>query len=190
MSGKGSPWWKGGYGDIPRYDAYAPQLEPCEECRRQKEDPKILEVRCTQCRTWFTPTISEVKSRIKGINTNDGNRFYCSDPCKQICPLFGMSAKQLMKLDAIAAGRIDLKELSNEVPAWIRKKVLELDDYTCQMCGSKDKLHVHHEIPQKRNLMLALDVDNCLSVCIPCHIWVHTQIDSCRYHELADLGLC
>lgn len=96
-----------------------------------------------------------------------------------------------MRDDAIAAGRFDPKKLRNEVPEWIKKKVLELDEHTCQMCGATDTpLHVHHEIPQKRNQMLALDIENCVSVCIPCHVWVHTQIDGCRYHELTKLEIC
>ena len=39
--------WKGGYNkkNIPIYDTYAPQIEWCEEVRRNKEDSNILEVK-------------------------------------------------------------------------------------------------------------------------------------------------
>ncbi|MFA5024986.1 MAG: HNH endonuclease [Candidatus Shapirobacteria bacterium] len=195
VSNEKNPNWRGGYisRDLPRYDLYAPQLEPIEKCVRDPEDPALLNVFCTYngCKKQFRPARREVKGRLNGINSGrDWNRFYCSPECKHICPLFKQTAENLMKADAIAAGRITLKNLRNEVPKWIRDKVLELDDHTCQMCGSKDKLHVHHEIPQKRNQMMVADIENCVSVCIPCHVWVHTQIDGCRYHELANLELC
>lgn len=185
--GKNSAGWKGGYcsRNIPRYDLYAPQLESYEECRRNKKDPNILEVKCVHCKTWFIPTIKEVKIRKRGIDYGMGY-FYCLDSCKEACPLFGRSAKYLMKQDAIKASRISLKELKNEVPGWFKKEVLKLDNHRCLRCGDK-ATQVHHEIPQKRNPLLVVDKDNCVSLCTRCHKWVHMNIEGCRYQELRNI---
>ena len=52
-----------------------------------------------------------------------------------------------------------------------RKKALDRDDYTCQVCGSKDNLHVHHvhkildfENPEDANYLL-----NLVTLCATCH---------------------
>lgn len=52
-------------------------------------------------------------------------------------------------------------------------KVLERDNRTCQMCGDKNKIHVHHIKPFASFPNLRFDVNNGLSLCQPCHIKVH-----------------
>lgn len=55
-----------------------------------------------------------------------------------------------------------------------RKQVLMRDKYTCQNCGIKDvPLHAHHvlsfeDFPDERN-----NIDNGLTLCIPCHYMEH-----------------
>ncbi len=50
-----------------------------------------------------------------------------------------------------------------------RKSVLERDNYTCQHCGSKDSLEVHHIMELRNNNGLALNVENGLVLCNSCH---------------------
>jgi len=51
----------------------------------------------------------------------------------------------------------------------IRKKVLERDNYTCQICGKKgdSKLHIHHICKRKNDGSDCLD--NLITVCPSCH---------------------
>lgn len=58
-------------------------------------------------------------------------------------------------------------------------KALERDCYTCQQCGTKERLHVHHldgkgsTLPSnQRNDKL----DNLITVCIVCHPKIHTSL--------------
>lgn len=50
-----------------------------------------------------------------------------------------------------------------------RKIILERDNYTCQQCGCKEKLQVHHIKSRKDYPELIMDKDNCITLCIVCH---------------------
>ena len=50
-----------------------------------------------------------------------------------------------------------------------RKNVLERDDFTCQCCGSKEHLHVHHIYNFSDNFNVRYDVDNGVVLCDKCH---------------------
>ena len=52
-----------------------------------------------------------------------------------------------------------------------RHMVFERDEYTCKMCGSKDRasLRVHHKKPVKTFPNLYYDIDNTATLCNECH---------------------
>jgi hypothetical protein len=186
--GKLNHFWKGGYNQrkIPFYDTYAPQLDWCEEVRRNADDPNVLEVRCTHCGKWFIPKLFMVYNRIQCINGNHKGeqRFYCSEYCKSACPIYHKSPETLMKEDAVRAGRLKWLELDREVQHELRKMVLERDNYTCRKCGSKDKpLHCHHIEPVAINPIESADMDNCITLCEDCHRETHKK-DGCKYGQL------
>lgn len=185
--GSKSPLWKGGYTEknIPLYDTYAPQLEWVEEVRRNKEDSNVLEVKCTHCKEWFIPRMPLVYSRVQYLKGNyeSEGRFYCSDKCRNICPLYHKSPEALMKEDAIRAGRMSWLELNREVQTELRQMVLECDGYACTKCGSTENLHCHHIMPVAVEPLLSADIDNCITLCEQCHREVHSQ-DGCRYGQL------
>lgn len=50
------------------------------------------------------------------------------------------------------------------------KAILARDDYTCQDCGQRGgKLHAHHEQSVMQRPDLALELDNGVTLCVPCH---------------------
>ena len=57
--------------------------------------------------------------------------------------------------------------------AWgrFRRMVFERDDFSCQMCGSKERvsLRVHHKKPVKTFPNLYYDIDNTTTLCNECH---------------------
>lgn len=68
-------------------------------------------------------------------------------------------------------------------PAWKggcrifwRKCIFEKDDYTCQNCGSKEKLVAHHIKSFNEYPELRLDLNNGLTLCQRCHYDIHKQI--------------
>jgi hypothetical protein len=186
-TGENAGHWKGGYytNNMLSYDTYAPQLEWCEEVRRNTNDTNILEVRCFKCNKWFIPKCNQVYNRIaslKGIQKGE-QRFYCSDKCRNACSIYGKTPDTLMKEDAVRAGRLQWLELDREVQAELRQMVLERDGYKCTKCGSTKDLHCHHILPVAVEPLLSTDIDNCITLCYNCHKEVHSK-DGCRYGQL------
>lgn len=54
-----------------------------------------------------------------------------------------------------------------------RKSVLERDNYTCQVCGSKENLEVHHKKPYAKYIKLRTTVSNGITLCEKCHDKAH-----------------
>ena len=169
--------WKGGYSsnDVPLYDTYAPQLEWCEEVRRSPTDRNILESRCTYCGKWHIPRLYDIKNRTIFINKSIGSesRLYCSDECKQECPIFNKKKwPRGFKVDT-----------SREVQPELRQMVLERDEYQCVKCGSEGPLHCHHITGVEINPIESADIDNCVTLCKKCHKAVH-KLPGCGYNDM------
>ncbi len=143
------------------------------------EKEKIIQVHCknNKCKNskeqggWFTPLRSQIENRrraIEDINGLEGCYFYCSDKCKDECPLFNKSVNQLIKVDQIRVGHLeDSWYNSQEYQTW-RNQVFKLDNNKCVWCG-KEAMIVHHILPQKIYPELSLDPENGLSSCQECH---------------------
>lgn len=180
--------WRGGYtsNNIPLYNTYAPQLKWCEKVRRRSIDKNILEVKCFKCNKWFIPKAYNVYNRIQYIKGNTlyyENRFYCSEQCKQSCSIYGKTSKQIMREDAVRAGREPWWELNREVQPELKQMVLERDGNQCVKCGNFNNLCCHHILPVALEPLLSADIDNCITLCVDCHKAVHQQ-DGCRYGQL------
>lgn len=62
-----------------------------------------------------------------------------------------------------------------EYKAW-RKSVFERDDYTCQACGVRGaKVNAHHKKQYAFYPELRYDIDNGVTLCVPCHKEVHRR---------------
>ena len=171
--------WKGGVKalGLTTYDTQRDKLKLYEEIRKQ-EGTEVLEVRCVYCNQWFAPTYKAVRSRLDAINSlNKGEqRFYCSENCKLACPTYGR----------IKYPRGFKHTTSREVSTYLRKIVLERDNWTCQICGKTIKeaqLHVHHMDPVAQNPMFQNDMNSCVTLCKGCHKMVHSR-RGCRYVDL------
>ena len=65
------------------------------------------------------------------------------------------------------------------IGAWTRQVAPQVHlrfDYTCQRCGlrgSERQLHAHHIVPVHADPTLAYELDNLVSLCQPCHTFLH-----------------
>ena len=179
-----------------KYDVYYNKLSKYEECRQDPDNPELLQVRCKnhKCKKWFNPTNQQVVNRLKAINgqlsgnRNSNNYLYCSQECKDDCPVYRTIKDPVEKKSTSKKSSCRTNNMQEE----LRELVLERDNYTCQKCGrSLDdnpelQLICHHIIPIKVDPSLASDMDNCQTLCEDCHKEVH-KIPGCALKELAEL---
>jgi hypothetical protein len=176
------------------FSGYFEKINKYEKVRDDGQN--ILEAKCNYCGQWFKPNRSQIEHRICAMNDTLGgkrksiteNRLYCSDNCKNVCPLFRKMTKTLMREDAVRAGYLISKELTREVQPELRQMVFARDNYTCTKCNThKDNLckglHCHHIEGIRWNPLESADIDHCLTVCETCHVEIHKQPD-CGYHDM------
>lgn len=179
------PRYKGGVSklNIPLFDTFSYQIDFAEKTKSTYLNGfKLLQVKCAYCGKWYIPTITRVRNRIDALDMDNNDRtcgearFYCSDRCKEACPIFRQHKyPKGFKLST-----------SREVQPELRQMVLKRDDYTCQICGKtvdEVQIHCHHITGIKQNPIESADVDNCIALCKGCHKKVHQQ-DGCKYYEL------
>lgn len=182
-SGENSCNWKGGVSELnlPLFDTFAHQIDWCEEVRHDPENNNLLQVKCTNCQKWFTPTSISVRNRIgvlKNIISYD-NHFYCSDECKNSCSIY----RQRIYPKGFKQDR------SREVQPELALMVFERDEHECQRCGNKDGLECHHYESIYSNPIESADIDMCVTLCHKCHKKAHKDI-GCRYVDLTKKALC
>ncbi|HUU86811.1 MAG TPA: hypothetical protein VMX17_03565 [Candidatus Glassbacteria bacterium] len=127
---------------------------------------------------WFTPTRTQFQERLRNIEISslDNSYFYCSNKCKQECPLYNLKSDPFKENNIV---------YTNAEYSQFREYVLERDEFQCQYCGEEAD-HVHHERPQKIEPFFALDPDLAWSVCKECH-YKYGHKDKCSTSNLANL---
>ena len=75
--------------------------------------------------------------------------------------------------------KVSLKEnyakfLKSDYWIEVRDKVIERDDNTCQKCGSKTNLHVHHKT-YKNHFKKHLNLQDLITLCKKCHEKEHEK---------------
>ncbi len=137
-----------------------------------------LEVKCKYCGKYFIPTSMSIRHRMASLNGifNGVNYLYCSEGCKESCPIFGQHKypKGFKKVTA------------REVDPILRQMCFERDNWECQICGLSTEevtLHCHHIEGYTQNPLLGNDIDNVITLCKPHHKEVH-KLPGCNYHEL------
>lgn len=170
--------WKGGYAtiNIADFNTYSEKLSWCEQVRRNKIDKNILEVKCAYCGKWFIPSYTSVTNRLRSIEGRESTmteaRFYCSDGCKQECPIY-------RKIKHYKGNK---PATSREVQPQLRQLVFERDNYTCQKCESQKSLHCHHVEGIRWEPLESADMDKCITLCKGCHKKVH-KLPDCGYND-------
>jgi 5-methylcytosine-specific restriction endonuclease McrA len=163
-----------------------PLFSQIEEMRYNPNNSKEIQVHCKNhnCSNskeqggWFTPTPGQIQARKNQIENENKDHayFYCSDECKNSCPLYRSNGADPFKDEILPYTSSEYKQF--------RKYVLERDNYKCQYCGKKAE-HVHHERPQKLEPFFALDPDLAWSVCKKCH-YEKGHKDECSTGKIAN----
>ena len=165
-----------------------PLFSKIEEMRYNPDKPGEYEIQ-VHCKNhncpnskeqggWFTPASRQISERIRQLeheNGTSGSYFYCSDECKNECPLYNLRRDPFQNKKLLYT-----QEEYNK----FREFVLERDNYKCCYCGKLAE-HVHHERPQKLEPFFSLDPDLAWSVCSKCH-YKYGHKDECSTGKLAN----
>lgn len=123
------------------------------QCWAHRSPPRVKH--CEKCFTEFS--------------TYDDNQRFCSQSCAGKSRV-GKNANAYKNGNAAQTKRGKLK---GQLAKW-RKKVYKRDKYTCQKCGNIGiELHAHHVKELAKFPDLVLDVNNGVTVCVPCHEKIH-----------------
>jgi 5-methylcytosine-specific restriction endonuclease McrA len=173
---------------IKQINSRYPMFSKIEELRYNPDKPgeKEIQVHCKNhnCPNskeqggWFTPSKNALSDRISCLDrfNVDHCYFYCSEQCKDMCPLYRLRSDPFKELTKT--------KYTQEEYQQFREYVLERDNYKCQYCGQKAE-HVHHERPQKLEPFFALDPDYAWSVCKKCH-YKYGHKDECSTGRLSN----
>jgi len=169
--------WKGGLvsKNLASYDTYAPQISWCESVRRDPEEESILQVKCAYCGRWYKPTMKAVSHRVENLNgkTTSEARFYCSDGCKQACPIYKQRTRY----------KFQKGDYTREVQAQLRQMVFERDNWACIKCTNTKELHCHHIEGIRWEPLESTDIDKCVTLCKNCHKQIH-KIEGCNPSDM------
>jgi len=157
------------------FNIYSHQISYAEEVRRDPETKKILQVKCTNCKKWFSPTKSSISNRIAGLEGKGRgeNRLYCSKKCKRLCSIYNQ--KKYPKGVKPYVFRDMQKEWADMVK--------ERDGWKCVKCGSTEGLIAHHKEGIHWNPIESADIDMGIPLCEGCEKEVHS-IEGCSYYDM------
>jgi len=182
---------------IGKYDIYAPQIDFVNSVRRDPNNQELIQVKCKLCKEWFNPTNRQLRARVNAINgkysIGSESNLYCSQKCKDSCPLYDSTANELITQQRLKNNNLskdDFQRIQQEVRIYFLK--IKNPD-KCELCGEKldpKDLILHHIIPVSIDYVSEADIDNVIFVCKDCHNQTH-QIDGCKTSQLAqENNLC
>jgi len=181
------------------YNTYAERLKRYQEVRRDPNNSNLFQVRCHnhKCSKWFNPVNKQIRSRLSAINGEytSGTEYnlYCSDKCKQACPLYRKQVVEVLNEDRIRRNKLELKDFKRLSEELRKLKIyIHGEPIICQRCNRKfelKNLELHHKIPRSIDPRLEADVDNLIWLCKNCHKKVHL-IDGCTYGHLQKESFC
>lgn len=144
-----------------------------------RNNNNLLEVECKHCKAWFNPTNSQTNNRIQAINGNlrGEYNFYCSDKCKSECEVYAKNPLVLIR------NKHEKYYNQTELTFWA-EEVKKINNYECEICGRKDKLHSHHIKPKSIYPEEALDTYNGICLCEKCHYERGHSQNGCKISQL------
>ena len=124
---------------------------------------KQIEFKCDNCNKRCKRSFSEY---------NRTKYHFCSINCQSKHLPYQISKALKGKKSPLWQGGKTLKirtvRKSRQYQEW-RKKILKRDNYTCQKCGAKRNLEVHHKKEIRNNIKLIFNLNNGITFCKKCH---------------------
>lgn len=103
-----------------------------------------------------------------GYELKESPRHFCNIKCKGKWMSLHLIAEKSCNWKGGTYSSI-ARILSNARYIRVKKMVLVMDKNTCQLCGSNERLEVHHIIEKGKNPALIYDITNLITLCKKCH---------------------
>lgn len=163
-SGEKSSWYKHGawLKNLPSYDTYANRLWCDDTSFEMIDSSKVLKVKCVNCGKYFIPKATIVVHRVRYLEGKESceSRFYCSDKCRGICPVFWQHKFP-------KGFKSSFEYTRHEYSVW-RSEVFHRAHNKCEYCGDI-ATEAHHIKPKYLEPFFALDPDYGIACCDSCH---------------------
>lgn len=147
------------------------------------DKPKIksgfLSVECKNCKKRMFPNYQQVMNRIRSFSGEHHGEmnFYCSDRCKQECPVFHFNTR--LQIDPrsklYTPPTIAQKARSAQTNDLKKEQCREYGYNYCERCGDIINVDLHHTLPISKHGENATDPDSHVLFCPGCHVSLHKE---------------
>ena len=137
-----------------------------------------LEVKCYNCDKWH---IQSLKKSLKKINAANGKRsgecnLYCSDECKNNCPVFNHKSKSIDPRSKLFIDKTE-QELTRLCQNNILKQIQcdEKGYNYCEKCGDIIDVELHHTHEVSKYGVGSINSSGHILLCAGCHTELHSD---------------
>jgi len=157
---------------LAAYDTYSDRLWCDKTGYKYIKGSKILIVACSNCGEMIVPGASTVIHRVRYLEGKETceSRFYCSDGCRAMCPVF-------WQYKYPKGYKSSFEYTRYEYETW-RNEVMQRANNECEYCGEY-ATDAHHIRPKKLEPFFALDPDYGIACCEKCH-YKYGHVDECN----------
>jgi len=168
-------YWREWSKSSATYNTFAHQISYVDKIRRDLENKKLLQIKCTYCKEWFNPTNLAISNRIRALEGKGTGeqKLYCSDECKKLCSTYHQRKYPKGQKPYV----------SRDTQAQWADMVKERDGYKCVKCGSTEGLIAHHKEGIRWNPLESADIDIGVTLCEECNKKAHS-IEGCSTYDM------
>ena len=135
-----------------------------------------LEVRCYNCKKWHIQTLSNSSNKIKSASGKIGgeNNLYCSDECKNSCPVFYHKPNSIDQRSKLYVDKTE-QQLARSCQTDTLKQ-LQCDEkgYNyCERCGDIIDVELHYTHKVSEHGSNAINSSGHILLCAGCHTELH-----------------
>ena len=137
-----------------------------------------LEVKCHNCKKWHIQTIANSWTRIQSAHGKKcgENNLYCSDECKNSCPVFNHKSNHIDPRSIIAVDKTE-QELTRLCQNNILKQIQcdEKGYNYCEKCGDIIDVELHHTHEVSKYGVGSINSSGHILLCAGCHTELHSD---------------
>lgn len=120
----------------------------------------------------------QIVRRVKAINGKIGgeNSFYCSDECKDLCPLYGFRSDHVDQRSKLAIEKSEKQKARACQTKSLKQLQCDSKGYNhCEKCGDIIDVELHHTLMISKHGKDAINSAGHILLCVGCHTELHNK---------------